>query len=221
MTEPPTEGGRTMPRLELVDPDTAASETREAYEEIRSDWGGMLFTDWRPLGNSPKIMLAAHKLFFYLQGEKGGSLTDVRDKELVAIRTSALNGCDYCLGHNVEFGQVVGLSLEEVQAAAGSGADPDALSERQRALLRWTDAVAQNTAAEDDAAFAELKRHYSDAEIAELTLMASWFNGWNRFTRSLHIQLEPSDERQLVACLTRTRPRPIPTKREREIAAED
>lgn len=195
-----------MPRLELVDPETAPPETQRAYEEIRDDWGGMLFTDWRPLGNSPRIMLAAHKLFFYLQGEKGGSLTDVKDKELVAIRTSALNGCDYCLGHNVEFGQVVGLSIEEVQAAAGGGTDHDVLGERQRALLRWTDAVTRNTAAEDDGAFDELRRHYSDAEIAELTLMACWFSGWNRFTRSLHIQLEPSEERQLVACLSRTRP---------------
>lgn len=202
-----------MPRLELIDPDTAPPETRRAYDEIREDWGGMLFTDWRPLGNSPQIMLAAHKLFFYLQGEKGGSLTDVKDKELVAIRTSAINGCDYCLGHNVEFGQVVGLSIEEVQAAAGGGDDQDVLSERQRALLRWADAVTWNTAAEDEEAFAGMQRHYSDAEIAELTLMASWFSGWNRFTRSLHIQLEPSEERQLVACLSRTRPLAPPGER--------
>lgn len=89
-----------MPRVNLVDPETAPPETKAAYDEIRSDWGGMLFTDWRPLGLSPRIMLAVHKLFFNLQGEKGGSLVDVKDKELVAIKTSHMNGCDYCLGHN-------------------------------------------------------------------------------------------------------------------------
>lgn len=196
-----------MPRVELVDPETAPPETKAAYDEIRADWGGMLFTDWRPLGLSPRIMVAAHKLFFNLQGEKGGSLTDVRDRELVAIKTSHMNGCDYCLGHNVDFGQTVGLSLEQVQAACTPDyAASDLLSDRQKALLRWTETVTMNTAEGDDEAFAAMRRHYSDAEIAELTLMSALFNGWNRFTRALHIQLEPAAERELAACLARTTP---------------
>ena len=196
-----------MPRVELVDPDTAPPATKTAYEEIKRDWGGMLFTDWRPLGRSPNIMVAAHKLFFNLQGEKGGSLTDVRDKELVAIKTSHMNGCDYCLGHNVDFGQTVGLSLEQIQAACTSDyATSDVLSPGQKALLRWTEAVTRNTAAEDDEAFAALRRHYSDAEIAELTLKSALFNMWNRFTRALQIELEPAEERELAACLARARP---------------
>jgi uncharacterized peroxidase-related enzyme len=196
-----------MPRIELVDPETAPAETKAAYEEIRRDWGGMLFTDWRPLGHSPTIMLSVHKLFFNLQGEKGGSLTDVRDKELVAIKTSHMNGCDYCLGHNVDFGQVVGLSIEQIQAACSPDyAASDALDERQKALLRWTEVVTLNTAQEDDEALAVLSAHYSDAEIAELTLMCGLFNMWNRFTRALHIELEPAAERELAACLVRARP---------------
>jgi uncharacterized peroxidase-related enzyme len=196
-----------MPRVNLVDPETAPPETKAAYDEIRSDWGGMLFTDWRPLGLSPRIMLAVHKLFFNLQGEKGGSLVDVKDKELVAIKTSHMNGCDYCLGHNVDFGQTVGLSLEQIQATCRSDyADSELLSDRQKALIRWTEAVTMNTAEEDDEAFAEMQRHYSDAEIAELTLMSGLFNMWNRFTRALHIELEPAEERELAACLARTQP---------------
>ena len=196
-----------MPRVELVDPDTAPPETKAAYEEIKRDWEGMLFTDWQPLGLSPSIMLAVHKLFFNLQGEKGGSLTDVRDKELVAIKTSHMNGCDYCLGHNVDFGQTVGLSLEQIQAACTPAyGESDVLSERQKALLRWTEAITRNAAEQDDAAFEAMKRHYSDAEIAELTLMSALFNMWNRFTRALHIELEPRAERELAACLARTQP---------------
>jgi uncharacterized peroxidase-related enzyme len=196
-----------VPRVVLVDPDSAPPETKAAYDEIRSDWGGMLFTDWRPLGLSPRVMLAVHKLFFNLQGEKGGSLTDVRDKELVAIKTSYLNGCDYCLGHNVDFGQQVGLSLEEIQEAVSSNyAQSSLLTAKQKALLRWTESVTRNTAEEDGEAFAVLKQHYSDAEIAELTLMSGLFNMWNRFTKAMHIELEPSEERQLTACLARTKP---------------
>jgi alkylhydroperoxidase family enzyme len=193
--------------VRLIDPETAPPETKAAYDEIRNDWGGMLFTDWRPLGLSPRIMLSVHKLFFNLQGEKGGSLADVRDKELVAIKTSLMNGCDYCLGHNVDFGQEVGLTLEVIRAAVSSDyAGSPALTDKQKALLRWTEAVTRNTAEEDDDAFAEMKRYYSDAEIAELTLMSGLFNMWNRFTKAMHIELEPAEERQLTACLTRAKP---------------
>jgi uncharacterized peroxidase-related enzyme len=196
-----------VPRVELIDPETAPPETQAAYDEIRSDWGGMLFTDWRPLGLSPQIMVAVHKLFFRLQGERGGSLTDVLDKELVAIKTSHMNGCDYCLGHNVDFGQQVGLGLDVIQAAVSPDyAESDALTPKQKALLRWTESVTRNTAEEDDEAFAALTEHYSDAEIAELTLMSGLFNMWNRFTRAMHIELEPAEERQLTACLARTTP---------------
>jgi hypothetical protein len=51
-----------------------------------------------------------------------------------------------------------------------------------------------------------MKRYYSDAEIAELTLMSGLCNMWNRFTRALHIELEPEAERDLSACLPRSRP---------------
>jgi uncharacterized peroxidase-related enzyme len=193
--------------VQLVDPESAPPATKAAYDEIRSDWGGILFADWRPLGLSPEIMLSVHKLFFNLQGEKGGSLTDVRDKELVAIKTSHMNGCRYCLGHNVDFGQEVGLTLEQIRAACSDDyLESDVLSDRQKALLRWTEAVTCNTAEEDDEAFAELHRHYSDAETAELTLMSGLFNMWNRFTRAMHIELEPAEERGLAACLATTRP---------------
>lgn len=196
-----------MPRVELVDPDSAPPETKAAYDEIRADWGGMLFTDWRPLGHSPQIMVAVHKLFFRLQGEHGGSLTDVLDKELVAIKTSYMNGCDYCLGHNVDFGQQVGLTVDVIQAAVSQDfAQSELLTDRQKALLRWTEAVTRNTAEGDDEAFAAMKGHYTDAEIAELTLMSGLFNMWNRFTRAMQIELEPAEERQLTACLARTTP---------------
>src|SRR5712692_6772515 len=111
------EEGGAMPRISLVDPESAPPDTKAAYDEIRTMWGGQVFTDWQPLGGSPQILVALSRLFYNLQGEHGGSLADVRDKELVAIKTSHVNDCQYCLGHNVDLGQAAGLSLAEIQAA--------------------------------------------------------------------------------------------------------
>jgi hypothetical protein len=96
--------------------------------------------------------------------------------------------------------------LTHLRACAADYTESESLSERQKALLRWTEAVTRNTAEEDDEAFEAIRRHYSDAEIAELTLMSGLFNIWNRSTRALQIELEPREERELAACLAPTTP---------------
>ena len=199
-----------MPRIDFVMPDDATGETKAVYEQIKNEWGSLL-TDFLLLGNSPRILRSLHELFHSLQGEKGGGVAQLVDKELVAIKTSYMNGCDYCLGHNVDFGQQVGLSLEEVTAAMSSDfASSDVLSGRQKALLRWTEAVTLNTAGDDDEALAELKQHFSQPEIAELTLMCGLFNGWNRFTDAFKVELEAPEDRVMTACLASTTPvRPV------------
>ena len=199
-----------MPRIAFVTPEDAPAETAVVYEQIRRDWGSLL-TDFLLLGNSPRILRSVHELFHNLQGEKGGGVARLVDKELVAIKTSYMNGCDYCLGHNVDFGQQVGLSLDQVQASLTTDyASSDVLADRQKALLRWTEAVTLNTAGEDDAALDELKRHFSEAEIAELTLMCGMFNMWNRFTDAFKVELETPEDRVMTACLAASTPvRPV------------
>jgi AhpD family alkylhydroperoxidase len=198
-----------MARITLVEPGSGSVETEAAYEQLRELWGGQVFTDWQPLGRSPEVLVAFARFFHTLQGERGGSITDVRDKELVAIRTSALNRCDYCVGHNTHLGAAAGLTVEEIGAALGDRDAEASLSPRQRVLLRWTDLVVANTAAEDEETYALLREHFDDAEIAELTLLCCLFTGWNRFTRAFHIELEQVEDREgITACLARPAARP-------------
>ena len=195
-----------MPRIAFVTPEQASAETRDVYGQIEGAWGSLL-TDFLLLGNSPKILRSLSELFNNLQGDKGGSVASLVDKELVAIKTSYLNGCDYCLGHNVDFGQQVGLSMEQIQAALSPDyASSEALSPREKTLLRWTEAVTLNTAGEDDEALTELKQHFSEPEIAELTLMCGLFNMWNRFTDAFKVELEAPEDRVMTACLAATTP---------------
>lgn len=61
-------------------------------------------------------------------------------------------------------------------------------SDRQRAALAWTEALtvmAEGHA--PDAAFAELRRHFSDPELIQLTLTIAIVNAWNRVAIGLHL----------------------------------
>ena len=65
---------------------------------------------------------------------------------------------------------------------------PD-LDDRQKAAIRWAEAVTLLTARDDDAAFAAMKRHFSEKQIVELTVFCGMWNYSNRLCEALHVDL--------------------------------
>jgi len=57
-------------------------------------------------------------------------------------------------------------------------------------VIRWAELVTWNDARHDDAAYAELARHFDGAAIVELTMVAAFRGLMNRFMDSLQIELE-------------------------------
>jgi len=68
--------------------------------------------------------------------------------------------------------------------------DSPLFGEREKAVIRWAELVTWNKARYDDAAFAQLARHFDSTEIVELTTVAAFRGLMNRFMDSLHIELE-------------------------------
>lgn len=58
----------------------------------------------------------------------------------------------------------------------------------------WAEHVTRNTARSRDDVYAEVRKHFNDAEIVELTLMSAFFNMFNRFMDSLRIPVEVQAE---------------------------
>ena len=72
--------------------------------------------------------------------------------------------------------------------------DSDVLSPREKAAVLWAEHVTLNTARERDDVWAQVREHFSEEEMVELTLMSAFFNMFNRFMDSLHIPLEVQGE---------------------------
>jgi alkylhydroperoxidase family enzyme len=70
-----------------------------------------------------------------------------------------------------------------------------ALDERQKAAVRWAEAVTRMTARDDDDAFAAMKLHFSEKQIVELTVFCGMWNYSNRLCEALHVDLERPDKR--------------------------
>jgi hypothetical protein len=115
---------------------------------------------------------------------------------MVIIKTSQLNGSEYCLGHNVDLGIEAGLTEEEIAAVQGGDyATSPLLNEAQRTAVRWAEAVTNFEARDDDALFERLREHFSEQQIVELTVLVGMWNWSNRLTEALHVVLEPPGER--------------------------
>jgi AhpD family alkylhydroperoxidase len=104
---------------------------------------------------------------------------------LVRLRASLMNGCEYCTRvHGAELKKLNETAgrISEVQRWRGS----DAYTERERAALAWTEAVTNiQDGHAPDAVYEEVRAHFSDVETANLTLVITTINAWNRLSISL------------------------------------
>jgi alkylhydroperoxidase family enzyme len=77
--------------------------------------------------------------------------------------------------------------LTEVKIAALDDVDSNLFSPRERAALTFAELMATDHHKIDDAVFAELRRHFSEAEVVELGVSTALFVGLGRFNAILGI----------------------------------
>jgi AhpD family alkylhydroperoxidase len=100
--------------------------------------------------------------------------------DLVRTRASQINGCAYCLDMHTKDARANG---ETEQRLYGLSAWRDApyYSERERAALEWTESLTLvATTGVPDEVFERVRKHFSDNELAHLSLAIVAINGWNR-----------------------------------------
>jgi AhpD family alkylhydroperoxidase len=100
--------------------------------------------------------------------------------ELVKMRASQINGCAYCLDMHSKDARAEGETEQRLYALSAWRETPF-FTDRERAALAWTEAV--TLVAEGhvpDAVYEEVRQHFSDEELVNLTMAVVTINGWNR-----------------------------------------
>jgi AhpD family alkylhydroperoxidase len=101
--------------------------------------------------------------------------------ELAKTRASQINRCAFCLDMHFR-GAVANGEKAERLYLLDAWAEVDLYSDRERAALRWTEALTRlSDAPVSDETFAAVRAHFTEAELLELTLAIVAINGWNRF----------------------------------------
>jgi AhpD family alkylhydroperoxidase len=108
--------------------------------------------------------------------------------ELVKLRASQLNGCARCMQAHARAARKAGITQNRLDLLPAWRESPG-YSERERAALGWCEAVTLVTEGHvPDAQVAEARRHFSEKEIANLTLAVAGINAWNRMNIALRAQ---------------------------------
>ena len=185
-----------MARVKMIKPEAADADTRAVYDGVVRQWG-RISNFSQVLAHQPAALAGWMLPNDAIRLANVKSDPDyVRVQQLVIIKTSALNRSTYCMSHNVPLGRKIGLSNAQIAAAQGdeymSSGD---LDERQKAAIRWAEAVTLMRARDDDAAFAAMRRHFTEKQIVELTVFCGMWNYSNRLCEALHVDLERPENR--------------------------
>jgi uncharacterized peroxidase-related enzyme len=119
------------------------------------------------------------------------STIDPQLRNLVSQMASRAAGCGYCMAHTAHTAGRVGVPVAKEDALWEYETSP-LFSEAECAALRVAQAAAQVPNAVTDADFAELKRHYTDAQIVDIVAVIALFGFLNRFNDTMATELESS-----------------------------
>lgn len=121
--------------------------------------------------------------------------------ELVRLRVAFFNQCRSCMAIRysdaVADGVTEGLvcSLERPQEAEN-------LTAAEKAAIRYGELMATDHLAIDDAVYAELRQHFSEAQIVELGMTVAFFVGFGRLAATWHMVEELPEAFQTAETIT-------------------
>jgi AhpD family alkylhydroperoxidase len=105
---------------------------------------------------------------------------DAKLRALIDLRVSQINGCAFCLDMHANEARHAGESQQRLDCLAAWREAPF-FTDRERAALAWAESLTliADTHAPDEV-YAEVKKHFADKELVDLTAAIGMINLWNR-----------------------------------------
>ena len=122
--------------------------------------------------HQPKMMLGMGR---FNQAVRKGTSVDERLKNLVELKGAQMIGCEYCVDLGSQICRNSGLSDDELLALPRYRQSA-LYSQREKVALDYTMAVMRTPVEVTDELFAEMKEHFSDEQLVEITALLTLVN---------------------------------------------
>jgi AhpD family alkylhydroperoxidase len=172
-----------MPRLRPIEEHEATETQRLLIETARTNGAP------DPLCASIYVRSEAGRNWLRAWNELlNGGILPIPMKEVVRILISTKHFCGYCSTVHSNVAKARGLTQEKV-AAIVDFETSDLFDEREKAALRFaTKFKMGDDGVDSDAAYDDIKRHFTEEEIIELALLCAETDGVGKFARSLQMR---------------------------------
>jgi 4-carboxymuconolactone decarboxylase len=175
-----------MARVPLIE-EKEHRELSALIAKIRGARGGRLINIYRLMLHSPAL---AGAWFDLNQAVRYGTEIDGQCRELAVIRVAILNNVEYVIrAHGPAYALKEGLTPSQVEALE-DWRSSDLYSDKQRALLAYVDAMTRDIDV-PDVVFENVRKHFSERQTVELSMLIGAYNMLTRFLRALKVDPEP------------------------------
>ncbi|HEX4557382.1 MAG TPA: carboxymuconolactone decarboxylase family protein [Xanthobacteraceae bacterium] len=186
----PDKDNATMARISLIE-EADHPELAPLIDRIKAGRRGGLLHVYKLLLHAPPL---AETWLDHVGAVRWKTALSGRLRELLVIRIAHVNGIDYVISQHVP-----ALALADGVTLAECDALPDwrkssLFDAAERAALAYADAMVLQTSVPDDV-FDELRRHYDERAIVEISVLVGTYLMHNRVMKALKIDLEAPSER--------------------------
>lgn len=108
-------------------------------------------------------------------------------KELARVFIAKSLDCGYCAGQRSHLGAQAGLSEREFDEVI-EFRESTLLGDREKAALKWAEAIAWDPGLADDALWDELHTHFTEPELVELGYFIALTMGQQKFLKTLDLR---------------------------------
>ncbi len=183
-------------RVRMIEKNEAPAELGAIYDRADSAMqdgqlpGPTLFGNQiRALAHHPALLQALIGVY-----EAFAASPSVERKliELGVLICSRVNACDYCLQHHTPLAQASGLSREQLRCIRqGTWSESRHLwSEQEWLVITYAEQMTREPQKIADDLFAELRRHFYDRQIVDMTMRFALCSAWNKFNDALALNTE-------------------------------
>jgi AhpD family alkylhydroperoxidase len=147
----------------------------------------------------PVTTLAHHRPSLVAYGvgglmiERYSKATDHRLRHLAMLRTSQLIGCEWCLDFGSMLAQKSGTP-EETLRELSAWRTSDRFDDVDRVVLEYAEAMTRTPVEVSDELFAQLREHFDERQLVELTMAIALENMFGRTNWALGIHGEGFSE---------------------------
>ena len=183
-----------MARVRNIGADELPADLAQIYREFAASYG--------PFANQVAVFAhlpaALRHLMPMLMELRAAKTLPKRALELAIVTVSQLNACNYCVAHHKPFLAVEGVSATGADRLLDWREHPE-LDDSDKLVVEYAIAAWERSSRIPDELFGRLRRHFSEAEIVELTLRITLCGFFNKFNDALQIEEEPEAAQRLAA----------------------